>query len=180
MKRTPRRTVALALVTCLTSLGLSTGLAAVAAGPASAASGDDYPYRTDTSQTHDNWGFTKRQCVSFVAWRLAQRHHALQDRTQNWGSAYHWDVTARNLGYRVSSRPVVGAIAQWHAGERSAWYGNGSNTPNGYVQPGQYGHVAFVRQVYSDGSVLVEQYNVSGNRAYSALRVKAPRFLYLG
>ena len=33
--------------------------------------------------------------------------------------------------------------------------------------------------VYSDGSVKVEQYNVGGNRAYSVMRVKAPRYIYI-
>jgi len=34
-----------------------------------------------------------------------------------------------------------------------------------------------VKAVYADGSALVEQYNLSGDRAYSVMRVKAPRYL---
>ena len=40
--------------------------------------------------------------------------------------------------------------------------------------------MGFVKQVNSDGSALVEQYNLSGNRSYSLTRVKAPRYLYNG
>jgi surface antigen len=37
-----------------------------------------------------------------------------------------------------------------------------------------------VTHVYSDGSVQIEQYNMSGTRSYSTMRVKAPRYLYDG
>ena len=35
-----------------------------------------------------------------------------------------------------------------------------------------------VRAVYSDGSALVEQYNLNGQRSYGTTRVRAPRYLY--
>jgi surface antigen len=157
------------LATCAVSLPL--------AAPASAA-GDDYPYRSTTSNVADRWGFTVRQCVSFVAWREAQSGHPLDNAAEHWGSALNWDETARARGVAISSRPRVGAIAQWNANERSAWYANGSTSANGYVQAGPYGHVAWVKAVYADGSVLAEQYNMSGNRSYSTMRLKAPRYLY--
>ncbi|MCW2778521.1 MAG: hypothetical protein JWN17_2246 [Frankiales bacterium] len=147
--------------------------------PASAA-GDDYPYRADTSGSADRWGFTRRQCVSFVAWRMEQRGRALSNATQKWGSALSWDEAARRLGYGIGTRPVAGAIAQWNAGERSAYYAPGSATANGTMTAGGYGHVAYVRGVYSDGSVSVEQYNTGGDRSYGTMRVKAPRYLYVG
>ncbi len=159
----------LALVACLT----------VVTPPASAA-GDDYPYRTDTTRSADRWGFTKRQCVSFVAWRMEQRGHRLTNGTQKWGNALNWDETARRLGYGVGTRPVAGSIAQWNAGERSPYYTAGSATANGSMSAGSYGHVGYVRGVYSDGSVSVEQYNASGNRTYNIVRVRAPRYLYVG
>ena len=169
------------LAASLTALVAATTLTATVAVPAASAasSADDYPYRADSTQAADNWGFTKRQCVSFAAWRLAQHHAALHNGAENWGSAYAWDAAAARQGFRVGTRPAVGAIAQWHADERSPWYANGSRTANGYVQAGPYGHVGYVRSVYSDGSVLLEQYNMSGNRSYSTMRVKAPRYLYL-
>jgi surface antigen len=148
------------------------------ASPA-AAVGDDYPWRTDTTRTADSWGFTKRQCVSFVAWRMAQRKHPLSNARQRWGSALTWDDTARRLGYGIGTRPVPGSIAHWNAGERAALWANGSRTANGWLTAGPYGHVGYVQGVYPDGSVSVAQYNLNGNRAYSTMRVKAPRYLYV-
>ena len=150
----------------------------VAVSPA-AAVGDDYPWRTDSTWSADRWGFTKRQCVSFVAWRMAQRGHPLNNATQRWGSAHNWDDAARRLGYGIGTKPVPGSIAHWNPYERAAWYANGSRTPNGWIRAGGYGHVGYVQGVYPDGSVSVVQYNLSGTRSYSTTRVKAPRYLYV-
>lgn len=140
---------------------------------------DDYPYRTQTDfYAIDRWGFTQRQCVSFAAWRLAQHGHAIDNRDK-WGSAYTWDDTARRLGIGISAKPRVGAVAQWNAHESGAYYGKGSAKPNGRFTAGGYGHVGWVKQVYADGSVLVEQYNLGGDRSYSVMRVKAPRYLLI-
>ena len=141
---------------------------------------DDYPYRTATTNASDPWGFTERQCVSFAAWRLSQHGHALNNAQQNWGSALTWDDTARKLGMAVSSTPTVGAVAQWNADESSPFYAPGSSTANGTFTSGGYGHVGWVKAVYADGSALVEQYNMGGNRSYSVMRVKAPRYLHIG
>jgi surface antigen len=143
---------------------------AAPAAPAPAAGGDDYPYRTSTGGS-DRWGFTTRQCVSFAAWRLAQHGHALDNATQHWDSALHWDEAAAQQGVTVTRTPRVGAIAQWNAGESSSVAGGGRFTA------GSYGHVGYVAAVYSDGTVLVEQYNLGGDRTYSALRMTAPRYL---
>lgn len=155
---------------------------AVASAPATAqpSGTDDYPYRTATTNASDPWGFTERQCVSFVAWRLSQHGHALNNDQQGWGSALTWDDTARRLGMAISAAPTVGAVAQWNANEPSSFYGPGSATANGTFTAGGYGHVAWVKAVYADGSALVEQYNLGDDRSYSVMRVKAPRYLHLG
>ena len=153
-------------------------LATVGAAPASAA-GDDYPWRTDTSWTSDWYGFTKRQCTSFVAWRIDQRGTAIKNSTQGWGGARNWDDTAARLGIPRSTRPVVGAVAQWNSYETSPYYSSGSTYANGTMKAGSTGHVAFVQAVYADGSALVSHYNMSGARTYSTMRVKAPRYLYV-
>ena len=135
---------------------------------------NDYPYAAATTDTADKWGFTERQCVSFAAWRLARDGRAI-DNAQGWGSALHWDETARARGVRVSSTPHVGAIAQWNAGEGGkVWVGGGVGT----FTAGPYGHVGYVAAVYSDGSALIEQYNAQGDRAYSVMRMTAPRYLF--
>lgn len=162
-------------------LVLLTVLIAFTAGtvtPATAA-GDDYPWRTDATWSADRWGFTKRQCVSFAAWRLAQQGRPISNTRQHWGSAHNWDDAARRLGHRVSTRPAVGAIAHWNAYEKAPWFANGSNSVNGTLTAGRYGHVGYVEIVYWDGSVKVSQYNLSGSRTYAVVRVKAPRYLHI-
>lgn len=146
--------------------------------PASAA-GDDYPWRTDTTWTADNHGFTKRQCVSWVAWRMAQRGVHLDNWRHGWGSAYNWDNAARRMGHGIGSKARIGAIAHWNPGERAAWYANGSSYANGTITAGPAGHVGYVQGVHPDGSAVVTQYNLNGNRAYSIVRVRAPRYLYV-
>jgi surface antigen len=142
---------------------------------ATTTTGDTYPYATDTSNRPDPWGFTMRQCVSYVAWRLADAGRPI-DNAQGWGSASGWDDTARQLGYTVTTRPTVGSVAQWDAHESSPFYANGGT---GSFVAGSMGHVAWVTKVYSDGSVQVAQYNGSGDRAYSTMHVQAPRYLRL-
>lgn len=138
---------------------------------------NDYPYKSQSDfYAIDKWGFTQRQCVSFAAWRLAQHGDTINNK-DNWGSAYSWDDAARRLGKAVTSKARVGAVAQWNAHESGAYYSKGSATANGKFTAGGYGHVGWVKQVYSDGSALVEQYNMGGDRSYSVMRVKAPRYL---
>jgi surface antigen len=156
---------------------LSALLAPFLGVPAASATGDDYPYRTDTTQSADPWGFTKRQCVSFAAWELKQHGYGISNATQHWGSAYTWDDTAKRLGKRISTTPKVGAIAQWNANESSRYYPASGGV--GTMTAGPYGHVAYVTTVYGDGTVRIEQYNMGGNRAFSAMRVRAPRYLYV-
>ena len=137
--------------------------------------GNDYPYASATTNASDKWGFTERQCVSFAAWRLARNGHPIDNNTQHWGSAYQWDEAARANGVRVSTTPHVGAIAQWNVGEGGTVWMNGGK---GHFTAGEYGHVGYVAAVYSDGSALIEQYNVMGDRNYSVLRMTAPRYLF--
>lgn len=171
---TPAQTPPFRLRGALTVLAVTIGLLLPSA-PARAYT-DDYPWKSATTNTNDWFGFTKRQCVSYAAWRLYKSGHRISNSSGRWGNAYHWDDAARNLGKRVTTTPKVGAIAQWNAYERSRYY-----TSSGYgtFQAGRYGHVAWVAGVYSDGSVLVRQYNVNGNRSYSSMRARAPRYIYV-
>lgn len=154
---------------------------ASAAGTATSrtpAARDDYPYRHDTTGAADRWGFSRRQCVSFAAWRLAQQGTPVS--AAAWGSALRWDDAARRAGRRISARPVVGAVAQWNAGERSAYYSPGATRPSGTITASRHGHVGVVRTVYADGSVQLEQYNLRGDRRWAVARLTAPRYLYIG
>jgi surface antigen len=147
--------------------------------PEPAVARDDYPWRLSRAAAPDAFGFTTRQCVSFVAWRLAQRGTRLDNARERWGDARTWDDAARRLGHRVGRAPVVGAVAHWDAGERGPLY-TGGRTLRGTMVAGAYGHVAWVQHVHSDGSASVVHYNGAGTRNYSVSRVKAPRYLYVG
>lgn len=142
---------------------------------------DDYPYKTaSTTAASDPWMFTKRQCVSFAAWRLAQSGRTISNKGNAWGHAYNWDTVAVRKGKTVSSNPRAGAIAHWNAGNTSTVYDRYGKAI-GTMKAGSYGHVAYVIKVINSSKriVLIEQYNMSGNRNYSQMRVTAPRYLYL-
>jgi len=145
---------------------------------AQAAGTNDYPYKNQTNVTAaDKWGFTQRQCVSFAAWRMAQARRPLSNAGNAWGHAYNWDTVASRKGKTVTTTPRAGAIAQWNGGEASDYWA--SNGAKGRITAGRYGHVAYVIKVISGNRVVIEQYNMSGNRSYSQMVVKAPRYLYL-
>ena len=156
--------------------GLLSPLLATPASAADSGPHDDYPYRTDTTQGSDPWGFTKRQCVSFGAWRLKQAGIPLSNKGNAWGNGEHWDEAARTHHVHLAVTPVVGAVAQWNGLERSRYWAPNGGT--GFVQAGRLGHVGVVLKVYPDKSALIEQYNMSGNRSYSRIRARAPRYLY--
>jgi len=88
----------------------------------------------------------------------------------HWGDATGWDAYAAALGYRVDATAAVGAIAQWHGGERGG----------GLVASAE-GHVAYVAGVAPDGSATIEDYNGAGGAgAYGTLSgVRAPRYLHV-
>lgn len=148
-----------------------------ASSPATGVPRDAYPWARATTNAYDDYGFTRRQCVSYVAWRLALSGRRLSNDGNVWGSALQWDETARAKGVPVSTRPVVGAVAHWNPGETSLVYAPGSSRPSGRFSAGVYGHVAYVTAVYPDGTVQVSQYNLAGDRKFSSLRMTAPRFL---
>ena len=113
---------------------------------------DDYPYKYASTSGVDQWNFYNRQCTSFAAHRInwngtrtGQRFHNMYLGV-NFGDAHTWDDAARATGVAVYSTPAVGRIAQWNksVGGASAW-----------------GHVAYVAAVYSDGSILIEEYNAN-------------------
>lgn len=147
------------------------------AGPAAAT--DDYPWRLSSAAGPDAFGFTPRQCVSFVAWRLAQRGTPIDNARDGWGDARAWDEAAGRLGHPVGSVPVVGAVAHWDAHERGPLHTGGPSL-RGTMQAGAYGHVAWVQHVHTDGSATVAHYNGNGRRTFSTSRVRAPRYLYVG
>lgn len=164
----------------ITTLAITVGLLLLGAGPA-LADGNDYPYAAQTNtSTWDPWRFTERQCTSFVAWRSHQRGYDMSDTTTTpWGDAGHWDSEAATLGVAVNSTPTVGSFAQWDAGEQRTWT---SGTSTYWFTASAHGHIAYVAAVYTDGTVLLQDYNgFGGDRVYGTKRLPAsgvPRYLH--
>jgi surface antigen len=122
---------------------------------------DDYPYKYASTSGVDEWNFYNRQCTSFAAWRINWNGTRTGQRFtnmylgRNFGDAHTWDDAARATGVAVYGTPAVGRIAQWNqnVGGASPW-----------------GHVAYVAAVYSDGSILIEEYNANPY-AYGTRRI---------
>lgn len=126
-----------ALALILAGTGLSTGQSIAQA----AVLGDNYPSQWKYGGGADSWGMYKRQCTSFVAFRLSSANGFTLP--GGYGNAITWGGVAKSQGYRVDMNPAVGSVA---------WFGNGVNGA------GSYGHVAWVAEVNGD-TVTIEEYN---------------------
>lgn len=94
----------------------------------------------------DSVGFFQGQCVSWVAYRLAQRNGIAFSNWyegRHWGSAQYWRKIAKDLGHQVDEVPAVGAVG---------WY--------------KRGHVSYVESVNSDGSVVISEMNIDGHNGF--------------
>jgi peptidoglycan DL-endopeptidase CwlO len=101
-----------------------------------------YPY----SAIHavDPWRFLTRECTSYAAWKWNVVYGRPFENTRpGQGSAWNWPALAQDQGYRVSSTPSVTAIVSWSAGPVTS----------------QWGHVAIVEKVNSDGTIDISEYN---------------------
>ena len=115
--------------------------------PASVTMRNDYPYPNASWNEVDPWAFYKRECTSFVAYRLNKVmdfHNTM--RGGRFSNAHNWDENARRIGFRVNRRPTRGSVMVRNSGT--------------------YGHVAIVAKV-RPGRILVEQYNAGGTHNYS-------------
>ena len=107
--------------------------------------GDDYPWPNGNSSTEDSWGFYKRWCTSWVAFKVNQMWKTDKgffngmygtSETNKLGNASHWLKVLSKNGYSHDLEPQAGDIAWW-----------GSN------------HVAFVNQVIDRNTVVITEYN---------------------
>lgn len=120
--------------------------------PVESGKGDDYgfkdgPYNSDNPVT----GFAYKNCTDFAWWRMMQQLSItdpakMDARPLGPGNAITWGPTWHRMGWTVTMTPKVGAII---------WYGPGN--PGGDPT---YGHVAVVKAIAADGSVLEEGYNM--------------------
>ncbi|TKA08884.1 CHAP domain-containing protein [Actinacidiphila oryziradicis] len=103
----------------------------------------------------DGYGYYEGECTSFAAWAVRNDglHHVS---SSSWlGNANTWSAA------KVESSPHVGDIAQW--------YGNVNGAGSG-------GHVAYVSEVYGDGTIQVEEYNwLSSYNGYTGHRYNTRR-----
>ncbi|MDU6961581.1 MAG: CHAP domain-containing protein, partial [Staphylococcus sp.] len=70
-----------------------------------------------------------------------------------WGNANNWANAAAQSGYTVNNTPKAGAVMQ--------------------TTQGGYGHVAYVENVNSDGSVTVSEMNYQGVGVVSTRTISA-------
>jgi surface antigen len=145
-----------------------------------------YPWSAALPGVNDPYGLTERQCVSYVAWYLNSHGTPFGDHTQGtkgiatFADATTWDDAARVAGFTVSTKPVVGTVAQWNANETNTWTVPGGSWT---LAAGSSGHVAIVTRVYPNGiNVDLAQYNFGAShvRSFStSVNVRAPRYIYV-
>ncbi len=99
-----------------------------------------YPWPSVAPDTYtaDGHGYFEGECTSFAAW--AVRGDGLHDASSPdiLGNADMWHAA------RTESTPHVGDVAQWDDNRLGA---------------GAAGHVAYVSEVYGDGTIQVQEYN---------------------
>jgi len=89
---------------------------------------------------------TGHNCTNYIAYRLTHGGRMVA-RPPGTAGAATWADAARAWGVPVNNVPAVGAIAWWPAG----------------VPGSPTGHVAYVEQVMSDGSILVSEDSLGGD-----------------
>ena len=114
------------------------------ASSGTAQAGDDYPWREAGLKQLSPLRYIYRECVDFVVWRLnrdvgstsAPFAYTWGYLTPDGGNARDFKRAWEKHGWGMSNSPVAGDIA---------WWANN--------------HVAYVKEVYADGSVFLEEYN---------------------
>ena len=124
---------------------------------------DGYPYANDQTGNNDPWGFVKRQCTSYAAWRLNQNGISFtwQYGGQTWGHAKTWGNAAKQAGLSVDMNPRVGDIG-WKVANKGG--------------AGDFGHVVYISAV-NGNTVTCEQYNWNpAKRAYIETKEDKSKF----
>lgn len=147
-------------------------------GSGTAGKGDDYPFRDPVGECAwcvggpgavDPWSLYKRECVSFVAWRINVQMGWKEGQEYpftpaklglgRFGNAAEWKSNLAKAGYVTDNTPKPGAIA---------WFDAFVTTPSNIT--GEAGHVAIVAGVNGDGTINVEEYNFNP-WAYGARKI---------
>ena len=101
----------------------------------------------------DPWQLYYRECVSYVAWKLSSQGYGVKA-FGGAGHAYQWPSTTSSyaVATKYGTNPKAGdaAVLPAYTGG-AAWTG----------------HVMYVEEVYSNGSIRVSEYNWNGDGIYS-------------
>ncbi|MDJ0318881.1 CHAP domain-containing protein [Arthrobacter antibioticus] len=112
--------------------------------------GDDYPWKnTEHNANNTITGFAYRNCTDFAWHRIMGQLGFTNQSTMNAtrlgpGHGGQWGAAWKRVGWEVSMTPKVGAVI---------WYAPNANGV------GEYGHVAIVKAINPDGTVVEEGYN---------------------
>lgn len=147
----------------------------------------------------DAWNEYYGQCDSFAAWKVyenlstAPQHPTTAVPAVGWkpgdasvsavnqfaawapgagpgGNADVWSTQAQNWGATVDNTPTPGAIAWWPNAVTDPQDGNPPDPVHG-IPGSSTGHVGYVTDVYPDGSITVEGYNMRENGEYSVVHM---------
>lgn len=124
-----------------------------------AAAIDKYPRPIKRQQANYHW---KNNCTWYVHNRRNQIKRYLPS---SFTHAKNWLAEARRAGFATGKKPLAGAILQTSKGG------------------GGYGHVAFVEQVYKNGSIKISEYNYNvrlgyGTRVLSKSQAAQYNYIY--
>lgn len=95
---------------------------------------------------NDGLGFFQGQCTSWVAHRLGQRNALAFSNWYagvHWGNAADWASVAKSIDIKPNKVPAVGSVG---------WYARG--------------HVSYVEEVNSDGSIVISEMNTDGHNGF--------------
>ncbi len=113
--------------------------------PGNCPAGSGYCYGHNTGNTVGGSAYPARQCTLWAYLRRSQLSLPVGSYMGNGGD---WANTARSLGYLVNNTPHVGAAMV---------FARGQSVGGHWTADWQYGHVAVVERVNSDGSVLISE-----------------------
>mgnify|MGYP000916476315 CR=1 FL=1 len=111
----------------------------------------------------DDWGLFTRECVSYVAWKVASTGRYVPH-FGGAGNANQWPSTTARYGIKQGSVPKVGAAA--------------------VSMVGKFGHVMYVESVNGDGTITISDYNRGWDGLYRGpdapgSRISASGLIYI-
>lgn len=126
--------------------------------------GGGYPYCASQDSMTDLWGLYNRECVSYVAWSLANRYHRYVGNFSGHGNAGEWpDSAVQYSGAKIVADPQPGDAVILPA------------TADDFAP---VGHAMIVDSVNGD-KVHVSQFNFYGTGEYSTMDIGTGGVIFL-